>query len=112
MGMLAVNADDWGRCRLDTDRALDCWRLGRVTSASAMVFMEDSERAADLAKQCGLDIGLHLNFVEEFNGPSVPARVKEEQEPVRAFLNASKYSQLVYNPLIARKLDYLYQAQA
>ncbi len=112
MGKLAVNADDWGRCPLDTDRALDCYRLGRITSASAMVFMEDSERAAMLAKEHHLDVGLHLNFVEEFNGPAVPARVKQEQAPVRAFLNVSKYSQLLYNPLIARKLDFLYHAQA
>ena len=27
-----------------------CYRLGRITSVSAMVFMEDSERAAKLSK--------------------------------------------------------------
>jgi len=31
-----------------------------------MVFMEDSERAADLAKEYSMEVGLHLNFTQEF----------------------------------------------
>ena len=44
--MLTVNADDWGRSRAETDAALQCHGKKRITSVSAMVFMEDSERAA------------------------------------------------------------------
>jgi len=60
--MLIINADDWGRSRTETDAALQCYEKGRITSASAMVFMEDSERAADIAKENQVDVGLHLNF--------------------------------------------------
>jgi predicted glycoside hydrolase/deacetylase ChbG (UPF0249 family) len=49
--MLIVNADDWGRNRDATDRSLECHRNGRITTVSAMVFMEDSERAADLLER-------------------------------------------------------------
>ena len=59
--MLIINADDWGRAVAETDAALRCYRAGRITSVSAMVFMHDSERAATLAKQEDLDAGLHLN---------------------------------------------------
>ncbi|HET6489004.1 MAG TPA: ChbG/HpnK family deacetylase, partial [Syntrophales bacterium] len=66
--MLIVNADDWGRNRVATDRSLELHRNGRITAVSAMVFMEDSERAAELARMNGLDVGLHLNFTTPFNG--------------------------------------------
>ena len=64
--MLIINADDWGRSVAETDAALRCYKGGRITSVSAMVFMEDSERAAELAKENELDVGLHLNFTDEF----------------------------------------------
>lgn len=60
--MIIVNADDWGRSRSETDAALFCYRKGRITSVSAMVFMEDSDRAADLAKDEGIDVGVALEF--------------------------------------------------
>src|SRR5437868_14435949 len=40
-----LNADDWGRSGAETDAALRCYKGGRITSVSAMVFMQDSERA-------------------------------------------------------------------
>ena len=64
--MLIINADDWGRSLAETDAALECYKAGRITSASAMVFMGDSERAAELAKENKLDVGLHLNFTDRF----------------------------------------------
>ena len=48
--MITINADDWGRSEAETDAALFCYVNGRISSVSAMVFMEDSERAAELAK--------------------------------------------------------------
>ena len=56
--MLIINADDWGRSVAETDAAFQCYTKGRVTSVSAMVFMADSERAAELAKENELDGGL------------------------------------------------------
>ena len=41
-----INADDWGRDARTTDRILECFQHGVLSSASGMVFMEDSERAA------------------------------------------------------------------
>ena len=64
--MLIINADDWGRSLAETDAALECYKAGRITSVSAMVFMGDSERAAELAKENKLDVGLHLNFTDRF----------------------------------------------
>ena len=64
--MIIVNADDWGRSRSDTDAALACYKEERITSVSAMVFMEDSARAAELAKEMGIDVGLHINLTQPF----------------------------------------------
>ena len=47
---------------------LDCLRQGRLTSASAMVFMADSVRAAEVARELDLDLGLHLNLSQPFTG--------------------------------------------
>ena len=66
--MLIINADDWGRSIMETDATLRCYKVGRVTSVSAMMFMSDSERAAELARENGVDTGLHLNFSEPFTG--------------------------------------------
>ncbi len=43
--MIVINADDLGRTEAETEAALSCFNQGRITSTSAMVFMEDSERA-------------------------------------------------------------------
>ena len=48
---LIINADDWGRDNETTDRSLDCVLRGSVSSVSAMMFMEDSERAAGIARR-------------------------------------------------------------
>src|SRR5713226_8748086 len=45
-GILIINADDWGQDHETTERISDCIVCRSVSSASAMVFMEDSERAA------------------------------------------------------------------
>lgn len=76
-GALIVNADDWGRDRETTDRTLFCLREGAVSSASAMVFMEDSERAAALAKEHGVDAGLHLNLTAPLSCCAGSCRVEQ-----------------------------------
>jgi len=80
--MLIVNADDFGGHSLATDRILACFDRGAVTSATAMVHMVDSERAAELARERDLPIGLHLNLTEPFNGADVPAAARERQRRV------------------------------
>jgi predicted glycoside hydrolase/deacetylase ChbG (UPF0249 family) len=110
--MLIINADDWGRSRAETDAALRCYQEGRITSVSAMVFMEDSERAAELAKENELDVGLHLNFSEPFTGQNYPAKLGECHGRAIRYLMGNKYAQLVYNPFLRKEFGYSYVAQA
>src|SRR5438105_5525667 len=109
--MLIINADDWGRSVAETDAALGCYQEGRITSVSAMVFMEDSERAAELAKANGLDVGLHLNFAQPFTGGNYPSELGEHHARTIRYLMGNKYAQLVYNPFLRKAFAYSYQAQ-
>ncbi len=108
---LIVNADDWGRDRSTTDRTLDCARSGAVSSVSAMVFMADSERAADLARKHGVDAGLHLNLTEAFNSPACPPRLNGQLEKLARYLGGSRYARMIYHPGLAAAFEYVVQAQ-
>lgn len=108
---LIVNADDWGRDRNTTDRILECALRGAISSASAMVFMSDSERAAALARERDVDVGLHLNFTETFSAPIGHARLAEHQERAATFLLRNRLSQVVYHPGLAGSFEYLVSAQ-
>jgi len=110
--MLIINADDWGRSVAETDAALQCYRKGRITSVSAMVFMEDSERAAELAKENELDVGLHLNFTDKFTANRCGSTLANHHDKIVRFLRGNKYSQLLYNPFLRTEFVYSYQAQA
>jgi chitin disaccharide deacetylase len=110
--MLIVNADDWGRSAEETDAAFECYKEKRITSFSAMVFMQDSERAAELAIENDLDIGLHLNFSEEFTDGRCPPGVRDCHKEIVRFLRRNKYSQLLYNPFLRSEFSYSYAAQA
>jgi chitin disaccharide deacetylase len=110
--MLILNADDFGRSAAETDAALRCYKERRITSVSAMVFMQDSERAARLAKDYELDdVGLHLNFSEEFTDKSCSETLKEHHGRIIRFLRRNKYAQLLYNPFLRKAFAYCYQAQ-
>jgi chitin disaccharide deacetylase len=109
--MLIINADDWGRSRAETDTALQCYEKERITSVSAMVFMTDSERAAEIATEKKVDSGLHLNFSEEFTGNLVDATLGDYHQRIVRFLTRSKYSQVLYNPVLRKEFAYSYQAQ-
>jgi predicted glycoside hydrolase/deacetylase ChbG (UPF0249 family) len=109
--MLIINADDWGRCTIDTEAILKCHIQNRISSISAMVFMEDSQRAATLAKENKIDVGLHLNFTEPFTGRGVPSEIARYQNRTQRFLCANKYAVLFYNPFLRSAFRCLYQAQ-
>ena len=110
--MLIINADDWGRSVVETDAALKCYRERRITTVSAMVLMQDSKRAARLAKDYELDdVGLHLNFSEEFTDKSCSETLKEHHGRIIRFLKRGKYAQLLYNPFLRRAFAYCYHAQ-
>jgi hypothetical protein len=106
-----MNADDWGRDRLTTDRILDCCLLGAVSSVSAMVFMEDSERAAAIAQEQGIEAGLHLNFTTSFANISAPASLMEHQLRIGRHLLRHRLAQIVFHPGLIRSFEYVVAAQ-
>lgn len=109
--VLIINADDWGFSRFVTDRIMSVYGAGRITSTSAMVFMEDSERAADLALNRGLEVGLHLNFTDRFTDGKTSSRLHESQQEIASFLKKNKYSLILYNPFLRKDFEYIYRVQ-
>jgi hypothetical protein len=110
-GLLIVNADDWGRDRQTTGRTLDCVLCGTVSSVSAMMFMEDSERSAAIARERGIDAGLHLNFTTPFSAPAIPARLSQHQQRLSQYLRRYRFSQVVFHPGLASSFEYVVAAQ-
>lgn len=110
-GLLVLNADDWGRDRLTTDRTLECAVRGAVSSVSAMVFMEDSERAAAVARERGIDVGLHLNFTTPFSAKGCPAGLLKRQLEIGRYLLRHRLAQVVLHPGLARSFQYVVAAQ-
>jgi len=109
--MLIVNADDLGWSEEITDRILSCYWQRRVHSASAMLFMRDSKRAAELSQENGLSVGLHINLTQDFSGAEVPGKLRDKHRAVASYLNARKINQILFNPKLCRSFDYVYQAQ-
>jgi predicted glycoside hydrolase/deacetylase ChbG (UPF0249 family) len=109
--MLIITADDYGKSKHATNSIIQCFDSGRVTSASAMVFMEDSERAASLALETELEIGLHLNFTMPYNSNKISSKIRDHQNRVVSYLNRFKLSQLIYNPILKQSFEYLYLSQ-
>jgi predicted glycoside hydrolase/deacetylase ChbG (UPF0249 family) len=110
-GLLIVNADDWGRDRLTTDRTLDCVRREAISSVSAMVFMEDSGRAAAIAKQERIEVGLHLNLTTPFSDAGCPDRLVQRQQQVARYLRSHRLSQAIFHPGLTRAFDYIVAAE-
>jgi predicted glycoside hydrolase/deacetylase ChbG (UPF0249 family) len=110
--MIIINADDWGRSQTETDAALRCYRSRRITSVTAMVFMEDSERAADIAKQEEMDVGLHLNLTQSYSDSiQIDSEAKNYHDNVVRFLTSSKFACLMYHPALAKAFQYNFQSQ-
>lgn len=94
-----------------TDNCLACYRNGSITSASAMVFMADSERAAALALNDGLPTGLHLNLTLAFDAAGTPPVLNSHHQYITTYLRKNKYAFLFYNPSLQKHFDYVYKAQ-
>jgi predicted glycoside hydrolase/deacetylase ChbG (UPF0249 family) len=110
-GVLIVNADDWGRDPQTTDRILDCALKGTISSVSGMVFMEDSERAAGIAREAGIDTGLHINLTTPFSARSCPLNLKERQQKLAHYLRRHPFARAVYHPLLGHTFEYVVRAQ-
>lgn len=109
--MLFVNADDWGRDKGTTDKILACCRNGNVNGVSAMTFMKDAERAAELARENALDTGLHLNLTLEFDGGIVNTALREHHRRVTTYLGTRKANQVLFNSALKRSFDHVFRAQ-
>lgn len=109
--MLIITADDYGKTVQATDRILDCFRSHSITSASAMVFMEDSERAAALSRETDLEVGLHLNLTEAFTGSAVDDNARQQHVRVERYLNGHRFAHAVYNPFLSDAFRLLIKSQ-
>src|SRR5687767_7529596 len=109
--MIIVNADDWGRSVTDTNATLICCRAGGVTAVSAMMFMADSERAAQLAQEHCLDVGLHLNLSEVYSGKPSSDQNRKQQARLVTFLTRSNYALLIYHPLLRKSFRSVFSDQ-
>jgi predicted glycoside hydrolase/deacetylase ChbG (UPF0249 family) len=83
--MLIVNADDFGASVSATDAICAVFDAGAITSASAMVWMSSSVRAAGCAGERSLPTGLHLNLTLPFTARDVPLPVRERQQRLTEF---------------------------
>ena len=110
-GCLIINADDWGSDAETTDRTFECFQHGVLSSASGMVFMQDSARAASIATEQAIDIGLHLNLSAPFSAPEVPTRLATHQQKVREYLRAHSVARLLYHPGLRNCFEYVVACQ-
>ena len=110
-GGLIINADDWGRERETTERTLECALRGAISSVSAMVFMRDSERAAGIALERGINAGLHLNLTTHFTGATCSLELVRRQGELARYLLRHRLSQIVFHPGLRRSFEYVVSAQ-
>jgi|SRR5579872_666226 len=110
-GALILNADDWGRDRRTTERTLECFLRGAISSVSAMVFMEDSERGAAVAREHGIDAGLHLNLSTRFSERGISQELRDHQERIARYLMGHRLAQVVFHPGLARSFEYVVRNQ-
>lgn len=110
-GLLIVNADDWGGDSHTTDRTLACSLVKTISSVSAMVFMEDSERAAAIARDQGLDAGLHLNLTCGFSAPCCSPALREHQQRLARYLLKHPFARAVFHPGLVGSFEYVVAAQ-
>jgi hypothetical protein len=113
-GLLIVNADDWGGSEATTDAIQGTFEAGRITSTSALMYMEDSDRAAAIARRSGHPVGLHLNLTQAFADPATPTRIADRQRRLaETFLGEGSDSQLgtvrlrrwFYDPRLRTEID-------
>jgi len=110
-GCLVVNADDWGRDQPTTNRTLDCLRHKTVSAVSAMVFMVDSRRGAEIARAEGIDAGVHLNFTTPFSASECPSELRRRQGELISYLSRRPLNRVLFHPGLMSSFRYVYEAQ-
>jgi len=109
--MLNVNADDYGMDSLTTDRIIYCFKRNLIHTASAMTFMIDSERAAQISAAEGLAVGLHLNLDTPFTSPNVNSRLDYHLKNTASYLRRNKFNQVIFNPFLKNSFEYVFLSQ-
>jgi chitin disaccharide deacetylase len=103
--MLIVNADDWGLRPEVTDAILACWKAGAITSTSGMTQMIDSRRAAALAADARIPIGLHLNLTAPFTATEARAERRQLQRRACEYFGGGRYRRFAFDPRLRPLLD-------
>jgi predicted glycoside hydrolase/deacetylase ChbG (UPF0249 family) len=103
--ILIVNADDLGAAVSATDAILTCHHERTITSATAMVYMEDSNRAAELAIGQHLPVGLHINLTSPYTERVVPQAVRERQARLIGAIGRSRAHKWVYDVRLRTEVD-------
>jgi chitin disaccharide deacetylase len=103
--MLIVNADDYGLRAEVTDAIVACWRAGGISAASAMTHMADSRRAAAIARETSLPLGLHLNLTTPFTAKGAVAARESRQRQACAYFAGPQRRRFVFDPRARRLLD-------
>jgi chitin disaccharide deacetylase len=105
-GLLIVNADDWGYDEAVTRAIADCHAAGGLTSTTAMSFMEGAKLGAELSREHPkLGIGLHLNLIEPYTDPGVPAAVRERQKRMVDRFQSARLRRWIYDPFLRREVS-------
>jgi hypothetical protein len=76
-----------------------------------MVFMDDSERSATMAREQGIDAGLHLNFTTPFSAPGCSRRLRERQSELGRYLRGHRLAPVVFHPGLTWSFEYVVAAQ-
>src|SRR5258708_450917 len=76
-----------------------------------MLFMADSQRAAELARDYSVDVGLHLNFTTSFTSPQTPAGLMHHQQLLMRFLRGNRFAKTVFHPALHGSFKYVVAAQ-
>jgi predicted glycoside hydrolase/deacetylase ChbG (UPF0249 family) len=73
--------------------------------------MEDSQRAAELAKKHNIDVGLHINFTQKLTQQNSVRLLCDYHTRIARFLTKNKYNFLIYNPALRKQFEYVFQLQ-
>jgi len=64
-----------------------------------------------LAKENGIDVGLHLNFTQELTQQIHNSLLFEYHDRIAKFLTRNKYNFLIYNPALRKQFEYVFRVQ-
>ena len=73
--------------------------------------MADSARAAAIARERGIDAGLHLNFTTPFSALGMPTALMDRQRELAERLLPHRLSQVLFYPSLMRSFQYVVSAQ-